>query len=137
MQTPGARDHEGTRTRQSLLERTNCRLVNGVTHPKIIGIDNQQSGLGWVTKELIGLGFHGHRVILHSLSLRLNENIVHIVWVATVSAFPDRGLLKCPRLPQKDVNRGDPAVHIVWVATVSAFPDRGFLNYPQLPQKKR
>ncbi len=71
--------------------------MNGVTHTKIIGIDNQQSGLGWVTKELIGLGFHRHRVFLLTFSLTLNENLVHIVWVATVSAFPDRGFSTYPQ----------------------------------------
>ena len=43
--------------------------MNGVTHAKIIGIDNEQASLWRVAKELIGLGLFGHKEILLYLSL--------------------------------------------------------------------
>jgi hypothetical protein len=41
MQSPGAGDHQTCRTKHAFLERTEYSLINRMTHPEIIGVDNQ------------------------------------------------------------------------------------------------
>jgi hypothetical protein len=41
VQSPGARHHQGGRAKHSILKRTEDGRINRMTHPEIIGIDNQ------------------------------------------------------------------------------------------------
>jgi hypothetical protein len=57
VQGPGTGHHHSCGTQHALLERTEDRLINRMTHPKIIGVDDQETGIRRISQETVGLAF--------------------------------------------------------------------------------
>src|SRR5215213_6302424 len=53
MEPPGARDHHAAGVDDAFLERADDGLVDGMAHPEIVGVDEQQAGIGRVSQEAV------------------------------------------------------------------------------------
>jgi hypothetical protein len=53
MERPRARDHHAAGPDDAFLERTDDGLVDGMAHPEIVGVDQQQAGIGRVSQEAV------------------------------------------------------------------------------------
>jgi hypothetical protein len=56
VERPGARDHHAAGADDAFLERADDGLVDGITHPEIVCVDEQQAGIGGVSQEAVRSG---------------------------------------------------------------------------------
>src|SRR5215211_6012795 len=53
MERPGARDHHAAGADDAFLERADDGHVDGMAHPEIVGVDEQQAGTGGVSQKAV------------------------------------------------------------------------------------
>src|SRR5215212_2438076 len=89
MERPRARDHHAAGADDASLKRADNGFVDGVAHPEIIGVDQQQAGIVGISQEAVYLAgiLRAHRATLlykaHSSRYRYHEDVSTTVTAAS------------------------------------------------------